>query len=649
MESTPLTKVSRIAIAVVFCNKPDQTIECLESVKNSSIYIFNNGSDKEALKKVAKYCNKHNIEIFHSDINKGASYARNHLAQHIKEDWILFLDNDITVKQKEWEKIATEYIVKNPEYNVFVPTLVEKGFAISHTRFGVVNYLVSTIGTTSKETNKFGGGAVILNKRVFVEHGYYDEDFFVGFEDHEYCLRAIKSSNPIRGLFIPEIELIHEHRKSTKQYDNDYLGVRYDTERLKTNVKRIKSKLGFTLSDDGVNWSLRQVESMISQNIQDTKGNVNVSHVEPIRVTLYAENQVKIGGIETFNRNFCKRMSKYYDITFLCKSGDPESLLEISKWAKVEFYTGQSIETDVFIYGVAWGNMPQSEVKAKLQIQMIHGDYEWLKNTINFTYKKMPDVTHHIAVGKNVQEKFKKVTGFDSTVIYNLLDPDVHPRRLLRLISVTRFDTKKGIERMEKLARELRKFHIPFLWLVFGDSGKNLAYGATVSAMFKDLHEVVFMGSHKDTINYTADSDYLVALSDSEGFSYSINEALQVGTPCITTDFPSAYEQIEEGVNGYMIDMQLTKLNGDFIDKIYNKIPKNFKFEEKVSEQDWINVLGGDGQLLPPRAIESLSLIKVRAIRSYTDLQLNKSVRVGEVFDVPVSRALELRSRGFVS
>jgi glycosyltransferase involved in cell wall biosynthesis len=41
-----------------------------------------------------------------------------------------------------------------------------------------------------------------------------------------------------------------------------------------------------------------------------------------------------------------------------------------------------------------------------------------------------------------------------------------------------------------------------------------------------------------DIRDYIADADYLVQLSDTEAWSYSVLESLSLGTPVITTPIP---------------------------------------------------------------------------------------------------------------
>lgn len=134
---------------------------------------------------------------------------------------------------------------------------------------------------------------------------------------------------------------------------------------------------------------------------------------------------------------------------------------------------------------------------------------------------------------------------------------------------------------MLKLAQELKKANIKFRWTIFTDL--NL-YGKKPF----NLEEIVYMKPSYDFMDYIVEADYGIQLSDTEGYSYFINECLQYKTPVICTDFPSAYESVEEGINGYILDMDLKNLD---INKIVNNIPKDFKYEEKGKEEDWIKLL----------------------------------------------------------
>lgn len=156
---------------------------------------------------------------------------------------------------------------------------------------------------------------------------------------------------------------------------------------------------------------------------------------------------------------------------------------------------------------------------------------------------------------------------------------------------------------MLKLAQELKKANIKFRWTIFTDL--NL-YGKKPF----NLEEVIYMKPSHDFMDYIAEADYGVQLSDTEGYSYFINECLQYETPVICTNFPSAYESVEDGVSGYIVDMNLSNLD---IEKIVNNIPKTFEYKEKCTEKDWSKLLNKKAER------EKKEMYKIIAKQNYKD------------------------------
>ncbi len=300
-------------------------------------------------------------------------------------------------------------------------------------------------------------------------------------------------------------------------------------------------------------------------------------------IILYHNNLLKFGGVDTFVYNFVKKMSKFYDILFLYTTANAENLERISKYVKTEQYNkNKKYVCDICILASAWGQYPDSVIaKSGRYIQMVHADYIKAKET-NFYYQKWFKTTEHIGVSEHVCKIFKELYPTEEiTRIYNILDETQETKTILKLISATRVSKEKGYNRMLKLAQELKKANIKFRWTIFTDL-------ELYNQKPFDLEEIVYMKPSHDFMDYITEADYGVQLSDTEGYSYFINECLQYGTPVLCTDFPSAYESVEDGINGYILDMDLKNLD---VDKIVNNIPKDFKYKEKCSEKDWIKLL----------------------------------------------------------
>ena len=94
---------------------------------------------------------------------------------------------------------------------------------------------------------------------------------------------------------------------------------------------------------------------------------------------------------------------------------------------------------------------------------------------------------------------------------------------------------------MLKLAQELKKANVKFRWTIFTDLD-------LYNQKPFNLEEIVYMKPSHDFWDYIKEADYGVQLSDTEGYSYFINECLQYETPVLCTNFPSAYESVKDGV-----------------------------------------------------------------------------------------------------
>lgn len=367
-----------------------------------------------------------------------------------------------------------------------------------------------------------------------------------------------------------------------------------------------------------------------------------------MHIILAHAKQWHLGGIETFNYNFCKRLSKYYDITFLCDEIEPKAYEKMSQWVDIEIVDDSKVYTcDLCIFSACWGKRPVKQIEAKKYVQMVHADYgEIAKFTNSFAYKKLDEVSEHWGGGKAICNSFYEYTkgryGKCKQIGY-LLDDDVKTSRVLRLISTTRIGKEKGFHRMLALARELKNRNIKFLWDIWGDGFDDKFVEQTINS-FKDIKEVCFRDYGTDLASYVKDADYLVQLSDTEGYCLAMYEALSLNVPVIATDFPNAREQIEDGKNGYILPLDVANY-GDYIDKIYKEIPK-FKFEPIASEEEWIKFIGKPGKT--KKRSRKNKLIMVKCIKPYRDMALDRRVSYGEVLKVLPARANTLVGMGLV-
>lgn len=307
-----------------------------------------------------------------------------------------------------------------------------------------------------------------------------------------------------------------------------------------------------------------------------------------MKIIIYHTNFIRIGGVETFTFNMCKNLSKFYDVELIYKTIHQEQLARFQKIVKcTNFDSNKKYDCDILILSSSWGGYPENIISSKNEYwQMIHANYKELLKT-GYKYEGWKKTTKHIAVSKSVAENFKEIYGIDCEIIYNILDEKVKTKPLLKLVSATRLSREKGYDRMVQLANALKKNNIKFRWTIFTDLQKY-----PVQPM--NMEEVIFMKCTYDIFDYIKEADYGVQLSDTEGYSYFVNECLQYGTPMLVTSFDSAFESVKDGVSGYILDFKLFEENKleSVLDKIVNKIPKKFVYTPKSTVQNWIDILG---------------------------------------------------------
>lgn len=275
----------------------------------------------------------------------------------------------------------------------------------------------------------------------------------------------------------------------------------------------------------------------------------------------YFANLNVIGGIETFFYQLAKKYNDR-DITIFIKTGDRRQIDRLKEYVRVKFYKGEKIKCKkiYFNYNLEIIN----NVEAEEYIQILHGDYK----SMGIKPNTHPKINRYIAVSEIVKESFKELTGIDSKIVYNPYEKE-DPKKVLFLLSATRLTYDKGKNRIIKLADMLDDAHIPYIWLIFTDNINEI-----------NNPNIIYMKPRLDIINYIKKADYLVQLSNAEGYCYSVVEALSVGTPVIVTDMPVMSEIGVNKDNGFILDFNLSNVDTK---AIYEK-EFNFKYEPPKSE-----------------------------------------------------------------
>jgi len=359
---------------------------------------------------------------------------------------------------------------------------------------------------------------------------------------------------------------------------------------------------------------------------------------------IYQSHISPYGGVETFLYNLCWWLRNYFDVTVIYCNADGTRLNKMRKLVKVKKYDEQDkFEFDIVIRNSVWGVIPDKIYsKENRYIEMRHANYKFLldKGLLYSQYHEWDRINEIVGCGEYVSEMSREVLHDNPTTIKNILLPKRQTNKVLRLISCTRLDSQKGWGRMQQLMKMMRDSGIKFTWDIFTNSKQKCEY-----------EEVHFWNARYDIWDYLSNADYTVLLSDSEGLSYTVQESLQYQVPCIVSDVGGNTELITDGVNGYVVPLDM-KFD---INKIKN-IPKCKEYNNH-SLEDWLKYLDYKGKIIDEQLLidkyeeERNMKCKVKANEKFEgirDAERNVYPKAGDIWTTTKERAEFLQSKGVV-
>lgn len=315
-------------------------------------------------------------------------------------------------------------------------------------------------------------------------------------------------------------------------------------------------------------------------------------------------------------------LANLYDIEVYYKDGDAKQLERLSTRIPVYRYKGGRIKCNkaFFNYNPDIIDM----VDAEEYIGIIHCDYKQVK----FSPNVHPKITKWIGVSQLVCDSFEEITGIKPELIYNPLVIDKKCEKPLIIVCACRLTPEKGKDNIIKLADRLTKTKKPYLIIVFTND--------------KDRkHEInnpniVYADPQLDIAPYLKIADYVFVPSKTEAFGYTPVEAATLGIPLLLMDLPIWKELgFVDGTNCWIMN----DVEGFDLDKLWLK-PKSIPYNAPKS--NWNKYLSTKKTYNPKEKV------KVRIIRSYDDIQLNRHLNKNEELEMEISRAVYLVSKGLV-
>lgn len=237
----------RITVIIVgynswhYLQKNLASLDFLKEDKNVEILYVDNGSTDESVSAIS-YSYPH-VRIISNNVNNGVASARNiGMLNARPSEYFLFLDSDTEMNEEAYETMV-DYMDNNPEVGLCSCKLIGQDGETQHScrKFPRFRHLLKsfihevslrlnmnlfeedykkTIYDIDGQTTPFNvdyalGACHLIRRSAQIEIGFWDEEFFFGLEDADFCLRLKREGYEV--VCLPQISILHayEHNTST--------------------------------------------------------------------------------------------------------------------------------------------------------------------------------------------------------------------------------------------------------------------------------------------------------------------------------------------------------------------------------------------------------------------------------------------------
>ena len=625
--------MKKFSIIIPFYNAEPYIYELLDCLnpqitEDIEVILIDDGS-KEPFKSKYPW-----LKVIRQD-NKGLAGARNTGIEKSTGEYLAFIDAD--------DLVATDYVqqvinkIDKEHFNICEVSWKSLPGGVKHDY--KLNSVNDCLGNPSACTRVFKRSYIGENRFNEQKRATEDEDFSrkLGYmhikdksviTDYMYFYRTTTPNSLSKKYLSGELDV-----KRIAYYFNS---VTPDMDYLIDEIKELdKTNEVFLLTNNNqipeLNRWCQIVKPMVI-DAHEARGEkckfINILP-SPIRtqVIVWTKWTMAIGGIETFIYNFCMNFKDKKDIIVLYETMDMNQILRLIPHVRVEKIDySKKYVCDTLIVNRVLDEIPKC-ISYGTSVQMVHTCRE------AYSGKVPDDRDYTVFVSETAKKSFKEK--YNNPLVINNVTYVKPVERALTLVSATRLGTnEKGQKRMQCLAEMLNRLKIPYVWHIFCD--RNIPMP----------DNVVFIQPKLDIKPYIKAADYLVQLSDTEAFCYSIAEALEVGTAVLATPLPVLEEVgFKDGENGYTFNFDTAKWTEEQVKRIVQIPQFEFKYDNEKIIQKWEQILGNSKPKHDYHFDSNTVFVKVTY--DYFDIGFQKNLKKGETVSMSLERAMIVQNAGY--
>lgn len=220
-----------LSVIIVNFNTQDLLKNCLTSIYQyidileDEVIVVDNASQDDSVEMVKKKFPA--VKLIINQKNLGFAKANNQALRQAQGEYCLLLNSDTQVKSGALEKLV-RFANDHLEVGVVGAKLLNPDGSIQPSVYhfpsiwrAIKEYWLGQKGIYEKyapavsgavEVEAVVGAAILIPKRVFDQVGLLNEQYFMYFEDLDYCRRVRRAGFEV--YYLPQAEIIHHHGQS---------------------------------------------------------------------------------------------------------------------------------------------------------------------------------------------------------------------------------------------------------------------------------------------------------------------------------------------------------------------------------------------------------------------------------------------------
>ncbi|MGG4489219.1 glycosyltransferase [Metabacillus idriensis] len=249
------------------------------------------------------------------------------------------------------------------------------------------------------------------------------------------------------------------------------------------------------------------------------------------------------------------------------------------------------------------------KVNANKKIGWVHIDYDKIGMDPNYDINYFNQLDHIVTVSEECRNILKQRFPSQKNkikVIYNIVSPSVIRKMAsqnimeeklklnsneITILTIGRLHFQKGYDLAIEACSLLVEKGINIKWSVIGEGEEREKLQKLIRSKNLQKH-FILQGIEPNPYPFIEKADYYVQTSKFEGKSIAIDEAKILKKPILVTDFSTAKDQINNGIDGIIVDMNAVAIASG-IEKLINDSNLRNKLIKNLSSQ----VLGTEGEI----------------------------------------------------